>query len=164
MFKHAPKQWTSVPQDFIEKSSLSRASQNTLSSSVFGGTARAFILVSAICTGGWLGIRPDGLVERARPAVLHSHTVQTRVPQCSGNIFAAVDDIPPGYTLVDVRRIGEDCFALLKSISVKASRTAGTSGGMADVFGRDGRLMLRFFATGQPNGDWELFEYRRLPQ
>ena len=165
MFNDAPKQWTSVPQDFIErKTSLSRASQQTLSSSVFGGTVRVFILASAVCTGGWLGIRPHGLIERPRPAVLRSHAVPTRASRCSGNNFAAAEDIAPGYTLVDIRRIGEDCFALLRSRSTNTSRTAGTSGGMADVFGRDGRLMLRFLAIGQPNGDWEFFEYRRLPQ
>ncbi|MGO9059844.1 MAG: hypothetical protein ACLQU2_21065 [Candidatus Binataceae bacterium] len=165
MFNYAPKLWTTVPQDFIErKTSLSRASQQTLFSSVFGSTVRVFILASAVCTGGWLGIRPYGLVERPGPAVFRSDAVPTRASRCGGNNSAAADDIPPGYTLVDIRRVGEDCFALLRSRSTNASRTAGASGGMADVFGRDGRLMLRFFAIGQPNGDWELFEYRRLPQ
>jgi hypothetical protein len=84
--------------------------------------------------------------------------------RCGEDNFAAAKDITPGYTLVDIRWIGEDCFALIKSRSTNTSRTAGTSGGMADVFGKDERLMLRFLAIGQPNGDWELVEYRRLPQ
>src|SRR5271166_790476 len=138
MFNYAPKQWTTAPQDFIEwKTFLGYASQQTLFSSVFAGTTRVFILASAVCTGGWLGIRPHGLIERPRPAVLRSHAVATKASRCSGNNFAAGDDIPPGHTLVDTRRIGEDCFALLRSRSTSSSRNAGTSGGMADVFGRD---------------------------
>ena len=55
MFSYVLKLWTTVPQDFIErKTSLSRAAQQTLSSSAFGGTVRVFILALAVCTGGWL--------------------------------------------------------------------------------------------------------------
>jgi hypothetical protein len=82
---------------------------------------------------------------------------------CSGIRAAADSDVPPDYTLLDIRRIGEDCFALLKADDTEASPALGLSGGVADVFGPDGRLTVRFYAIGRPNGQWELFEYRRLP-
>jgi hypothetical protein len=76
---------------------------------------------------------------------------------------AANSEVPAGYSLVDIRRIGGDCFALLKVEDPDASPSLGLDGGVADVFGPDGRLTMRFFAIGRANGRWELFEYRRLP-
>jgi len=75
---------------------------------------------------------------------------------------AASSDVPLGYTLVDIRRIGEDCFALFKADDTDTSPSLGFGGGAADVFGPDGHLTMRFFAIGAPNGQWKLFEYRRL--
>jgi hypothetical protein len=110
MFNYAPKLWTTVPKDFTErKASLSHASQQTLFSSVFGSTVRVFILASAVCTGGWLGIRPHGVVERTRPAVFRSDAVPTTASRCGGNNSAAADKIPPGCALVDITPIGQDC-------------------------------------------------------
>jgi len=75
---------------------------------------------------------------------------------------AASSDVPLGYTLVDIRQIGENCFALFKANDTDTSPSLGFGGGAADVFGPDGHLTMRFFAIGAPNGQWKLFEYRRL--
>jgi hypothetical protein len=139
-----------------------RASQRTLHTKVVVGTVRLLILGSAICTGIWLGIRP--LEAKVRPALTlpHSHPVQIKQSPCSG-IKVDAFQVPPGYALVNITPIGQDCFALLKAQDTEASSAFGLGGGVADVFGRDGRLVVRFFALGRPNGRWELFEYRRLP-
>jgi hypothetical protein len=82
---------------------------------------------------------------------------------CSGINAAADLDIPPDYSLIDVRPIGEACFALLKATETDPSPTLGTAGGSVDVFGPDGRLSVRLVAIERSNGQWEIFEYRRLP-
>jgi hypothetical protein len=136
------------------------ASQRTVRKKAFGDTARMFVMALAVCTGGWLGIRPHGLKAEAALPAPRSQSVQTRPASCSsGNM----SEIPPGYTLVHTMRIGEDCFALLKAQDTYASPALGLSSGEADVYGRDGRVMVRFFALGRPDGKWELFQYRRLP-
>jgi hypothetical protein len=82
---------------------------------------------------------------------------------CSGINAAADLDIPPDYSLIDVRPIGEACFALLKAPEMDLSPTLGTADGSVDVFGPDGRLSVRLVAIERSNGQWEILEYRRLP-
>jgi hypothetical protein len=85
-----------------------------------------------------------------------------RSAACGGNKGVADSEVPLGFTFVDLRRVGEDCFALFMTKDTDDSPTLGPSSGEADEFGPDGRLNLRFFAITRPNGQWELFEYRRL--
>ncbi len=81
-----------------------------------------------------------------------------------GGIEVVVDsDVPPGYTLAGLTRIGGDCFAMFEANDPAGSPALGSGSGVADVFGPDGRLTLRFSTIEQPNGQWEVVEYRRLP-
>lgn len=109
-----------------------------------------------------MGFRSHSLNSRSPSASRPGHTVQMRSAACGGNKDVADSEVPLGYTLVDLRRIGEDCFALFKANDTGDSSALGLSSGEVDEFGPDGRLNLRFFAISRPNGQWELFEYRRL--
>jgi hypothetical protein len=123
---------------------------------------RACILATAVGTGAWLGTRRHTVNFRPTRPSNRSQTVQMRPSVCS-RINAAGDlDIPPDYSLIDVRPIGEACFALLKAAGTDPSPTLGTAGGSVDVFGPDGRLNVRLVAIERSNGQWEIFEYRRL--
>ncbi len=82
---------------------------------------------------------------------------------CGGIEVVGDSDVPPGYTLVDLARIGGDCFAMLEANAPAASPALGLGSGVADVFGPDGRLTLRFSAIARPNGKSKVVEYRRLP-
>jgi hypothetical protein len=127
------------------------------------GTVRASILASAVGIGVWLGFRPHGLNGRSASASQPNQTVQMRSAACGRNEDVTDSGVPLGYTLVDLRRIGADCFALFKANDTGASPALGLGSGEADEFGPDGRLNLRFFAITRPNGQWQVFEYRRLP-
>jgi hypothetical protein len=166
VYTDATRQSLTARQAFIKQTAIERqcirAAQRTLLTKVFIGAARVLILGSAVCTGIWLGIRP--LEANVRPPLTlpGDHAVQMERSPCS-EIKVDAFEAPAGYSMVDIRRIGQDCFALLKAEDAEASPALGLSGGVADVFGRDGRLDVRFLALGRPNGRWELFEYRRLP-
>ncbi|HEY2106998.1 MAG TPA: hypothetical protein VGH29_14470 [Candidatus Binataceae bacterium] len=80
-----------------------------------------------------------------------------------GGIRAFADSyLPPGYRLAGFTRIGEDCFAMLEADEPITS-PLGLGSGVADMFGADGRLTLRFSVIRRPDGHWEEVEYRRLP-
>jgi hypothetical protein len=162
MCTEVPELSTTATQAALEENALKRQYPPASHRTLFGGTVRASILASAVCAGVWLGILPHELDGRFSLASRRNQTVQMRPSLCSG-IKAAGSDVPPGYTLVDIRRIGDDCFALLKADDTDASPALGLGSGVADVFGPDGRLTVRFYAIARPNGQWELFEYRRLP-
>lgn len=151
----------------IEESAIDRqpspASSRSLLTKLLGGSVRALILASAVCAGVWLGIRPHGLNARSPLASRLNETVPKQRSVCSRMKTAANSDIPPGYALVNIRRIGEGCFAFLKADNMRAPPALALGGGVADVFGPNGSLKLRFSAIERPNGQWELLEYRRLP-
>ena len=117
-------------------------------------------LASAVWLGSWLGIRSHKLNAQLPVSAAHEHP--SRGNLCSGIRSVGAFEFPMGYDLIDVEPIGGHCFALFKG-ALDAQPTTGLSNGGADVFGKDGRLLERFFAVGRPNGQWELFEYRRLP-
>jgi len=152
---------TVIEQNVLDQKS-STASHHIPIIKVFGGAMRACILATAVATGAWLGTRPHTVNLRPTRAPSRSQTVQMTPSVCSGINAAANLDIPPDYSLVDVRPIGEACFALLKAPGLDLSPTPGTAGGSVDVFGPDGRLSERLVAIERSNGRWEIFEYRRL--
>ena len=153
---------TVIEQNALDqKSSLSP--HDPLLIKVFGGAVRACILTAAIGTGAWLGTRPNTVNLPPTRASSRSQTVQMTPSVCSGINAAADLDIPPDYSLIDVRPIGEACFALLKAPGLDLSPTLGRAGGSVDVFGSDGRLSVRLVAIERSNGQWEIFEYWRLP-
>jgi hypothetical protein len=140
-----------------------RAISRTLLAGVFVGTIYMLAQASAVFTGGWSDAGPRGLALRA-PSIAHrSHSPRRRKSVCRGIKVARTSDLPPGYTLIYIRRLGKECFMLLKTEDGDASPAPGLGGGMADVFGRDGRLIERFFAIRKPNVSWQILEYRRLP-
>jgi hypothetical protein len=167
VLSHAPAMSATATHAGIEQNAVeklrSRDLYRTLLSKLLGGTVRLLILASAACIGGWLGIGSHGsnggLPLTARP----SRPVEMRPSACSGIEVTAASDIPTGYAFVAIRRIGDDCFALLKAEDTDASPAFELNRGAADVFGKDGRLMERFFAVARANGQSEFFEYRRLP-
>ena len=124
---------------------------------------RVCILATAVCTGAWLGIPGHTVNIRSAPLSSRSRTVHMRRPACTEINAAADFDVPPDYTLIDVKPIGQDCFALLKADGTEVSPVPGPANGFADVFGPDGRLTERLFAIERSDGQWEVFEYRRLP-
>ena len=81
---------------------------------------------------------------------------------CDGFEAVAGSDVPPGYTLAGLTRIGGDCFAMFEADDPAILPALGSGSGVADVFGPDGRLTLRFSTVERPNGKWEEIEYRRL--
>jgi hypothetical protein len=138
------------------------SSRRTLLTEVTEGTLRACILASAVCMGVWLGMRPHRCNGQSPSASRRNRTVQMKSAACSGVEGVADSDVPPGYTLVNLTGIGGDCFAMFEAKDPNAS-PPGLGSGVADVFGPDGRLTLRFSAITRPNGQSELVEYRRLP-
>ena len=153
---------TVIAQNALDQNS-SLASHDVLLIKVFGGAVRACILATAVGTGAWLGTRRHTVNVRPRRASSRSQTVQMTPSVCSGINAAAALDIPPDYSLIDVRPIGEACFALLKAAGTDPSPTLGTGGGSVNVFGPDGHLSVRLVAIERSNGQREIFEYRRLP-
>jgi hypothetical protein len=129
---------------------------------LFGMVAPICIMASSVCTGIWLGARIHRPNPASPPVSRHNQSVRMTASVCQGARAAASSEVPLGYSLIDVRRIGSDCFALLRADDSKGSPGLGLSMGTADVFGPDGRLMLRFFAIGRPDGRWDVFQYRRV--
>jgi hypothetical protein len=135
----------------------------SLCSKVLEGTLRASILAGAMCIGVRLGIRPQAFNGRFSSASRANHYIQTRRSVCGGNEVAADSDVPPGYIPAGLTRIDGDCFAMFEANDAAASPAPEPGSGVADVFGPDGRLTLRFSTIQQPNGQWKMVEYRRLP-
>jgi len=154
--------WTVIEQNALDQK-LSLAPHDPLLIKVFGGAVRACILATAIGTGAWLGTRPHTVNLSPTRASSRSQTGQRTPSECSGINATADLDVPPDYSLIGVRPIGEACFALLKAPGLDLSPTLSTAGGSVDVFGPDGRLSVRLVAIERSNGQWEIFEYRRLP-
>ena len=82
---------------------------------------------------------------------------------CGGIEDVADSEVPPGYIPAGSTLIGGDCFAMFKANDPAAPPDLEPGSGVADVFGPDGRLALRFSTIERPNGHWEMVEYRRLP-
>ena len=154
--------WTVTERYALDQKS-SLALHDPLLNKVVGNAMRACILATAVATGAWLGARPHTVNLRPTRAPSRSQTVQMTPSVCSGINATADPDIPPDYSLIDVRPIGEACFALLKAPGLDLSPTLGRAGGSVDVFGSDGRLSVRLVAIERSNGQWEIFEYWRLP-
>jgi len=150
-----------IEQNALDQNS-SLAPHDPLLIKIFGGAMRACILATAVATGAWLGTRPHTVDLRPTRAPSRSQPAQMTRSSCSGIDATGDLDIPPDYSLIDVRRIGEGCFALLKAAGTDTSPTLGGAGGSLDVFGPDGRLSERLVAVERSNGQWDIFEYQRL--
>ena len=171
MFIYSPEALVTATQTVIEQHATEKLGSRKLRRNKFtwlvGGVvltsilALASIRAWALCDGSWLGIGHRGLGGGLQLSARHDQPVKTRPSLCGGVEVDKGFDVPSGYTLIGVRPIGQDCFALLRAQDTDASPALGLSG-VADVYGQDGRLNERFFAIGQPNGQWKLFEYRRL--
>jgi hypothetical protein len=81
---------------------------------------------------------------------------------CGGIKVLADSELPPGFMWAGFTGIGGDCFAMFEAKD-PATSPLGLGGGVADMFGPDGRLTLRFSVIKRPNGQWAEVEYRRLP-
>jgi hypothetical protein len=121
----------------------------------------ASILAAAMFTGVWSSIQLHRLNGRSPSLSRQGQTVQTRSGKCTGIGISADCEIPPGYILVGLRRSNGDCFAILQAHDATSSST-GLGGGVAEVYGPDGHLLLRFAAIAVSNRGWEVLESRRL--
>ena len=116
-------------------------------------TMRAFMLASLVGAGVWLGRRPSrihngpyNVLSRPIRNELNKHAL------CRG-ISASDSEVPSGYTLIGLKRLDGDCFAVFKADDPGDVPAGG--GGVADVSDPNGRLTERFAAIALPDGQWE---------
>lgn len=126
---------------------------------VLDGALRASILASAVCTGVWLGARQHALKGGSSSASNRNQPIRMRRTGCGGMEVVGDSNIPSGYTAGLTRTAG-DSFAIPRANGPVASPPLEQGGGVAEVFGPDGRLTLRFSAIERPNGQWKMFEFR----
>jgi hypothetical protein len=120
------------------------------------------ILAGSICIGAWSSSLSFGLKVRSGWSYAQRQTVQTRSATCTGLKIPGDFRVPPGYILVGFRQNQGDCFAIFRVHHPASSLVVEPGGGVAEVFGPDGHLLLRFSAIAMSHGGWELIEYRRL--
>src|SRR5947209_1901723 len=105
-------------------------SRNLLHIGKVEAIACASVLATAISIGAWLSIRPHRQNHRSPSPSRPRQTVQMRSAVCTGIKIPADCEVPPGYTLIGLRRRNGDCFAIFQEHHTAGSPPRLPGGGV----------------------------------